>query len=33
MSVVKESFGALGQKKRGGFDVGERWWKGSWLWI
>ena len=33
MSVVEESFGALGQKDGGRFGVGERWWKGSWVWI
>lgn len=33
MSLVEESFGALGQKEWRRFGVNERWWKGSWVWI
>ena len=33
MSVVEESFGALGQKDGGRFSVGKRDWKGNWVWI
>ena len=29
MSVVEESFGALGQKNGGRFGVSEGWWKGG----